>query len=377
MTTVTTKKTEIPKTTTKFIEIVNWQKAQSMTMSDAPWLKLYTSILDNDRIDLLDDASYRLLNGLWALAARMGTHIFPANPGWLMRRIPFLKKEPDLTPLLEAKDMYGRAAPFIRYCKPPAEVTEEEGKSKRTTKKKTAKKTNKKSTTKKEESREEQSREEKRREDETLTDFGREERDLKKTGLNSVSEKEQKKTEQNPSRAQTEQNTAEHIPTSQNRPQNPSNPMESEVTAVKAHHVPKQPSSALRGGDPQHIGRIISDRFPAHWQDPDAKAFGWEIVEALGISTDRENQQSRAEWGAFASWWSRLKQVVPSVVYEELRAVAIAKAEYVRIKGKSARNKSAVWFGIVSGILSSRDISLPPARASPKVSIFSFRCKAM
>jgi len=153
----------------------------------------------------------------------------------------------------------------------------------------------------------------------------------------------------------------------------PVNPMESEATAASSHHVPKQPSSAFKQGDPQHIGRIISGRFPEHWQDPDAEAFGWEIVEALGMSTDRENQQSRAEWGSFASWWSRVKQAAPTVAIEELRADAIKKAEYVHTKAKSARNKSAVWFKIMRGELLSRGIALPDSRASPAFNVN--RCK--
>jgi hypothetical protein len=157
----------------------------------------------------------------------------------------------------------------------------------------------------------------------------------------------------------------QQTPTQAVKPVEPENPTDSEAGAVVTHHVPTQPRSAYRDGRPQSIGHIISGVFPAHWQDADAEAFGWEIVEALGISSDRSNEHSRSEWGSFAAWFSRLKAAVPSVVYTELRGIAVQKAEYLRKKGKSARNKSAVWFKILNGELSSRGINLPDARASP------------
>lgn len=430
-----------------YFEIVNWKKAQP-TMLDGEnyWLKLYTSILDNEKIAALDDKSYRLLTGLWALAARMNTHTFPADTKWLMRRMAFLTSEPDLQPLFEAKDMYGRDDPFVRYCDPPDQQQKNEAPSGNTKKTYSQKRGRKKdqqrqktsetskgqlyeraieiaskrgyasannlqkklkighpkaliiidlmreegllgeyvdckgyvyitSSEKTEESRIEKSREEEIREDtEILTDFGREERELNNTGLNPVSDKKQGKAEQNPSRAQAEQNIAEHIQTNQNRPQNPSNPMESEVGAVTTHHVPTQPRSAYRSVEPQHIGHIISGMFPPHWQDKDAEAFGWEIVEALGYSTDRNNLQSRSEWGSFASWWSNIKNTVPTQLHSELWDIAIKKARYVNSpKAKSARNKSAVWFKIMRGELLSRGIAWPDSRASPASNVN--RCK--
>ncbi len=158
------------------------------------------------------------------------------------------------------------------------------------------------------------------------------------------------------------------------KPVNPSNPKESEAAAVSTHYVPKQPSSAFRGGKIISIGDVLVKRFPEHWQDQDAEAFGWEMVEALGYSTDRNNEHSRAEWGAFAKWWVNVKNTLRTQLHSELWDIAIKKAKYVNSpKAKSARNKSAVWFKIMRGELLSRGIALPYSRASPAFNVN--RCK--
>jgi len=445
MTTVTDKKSEIPKTADKFFEIVNWKKAQEYMQGDNNfWCKLYTSILDNEWIISLDNISFRLLINLWVLAARLGTHIFPTDSKWLKRHMPYLEDEPDLKPLFNAKDLHGNPVPLVLYCEPPVKqqknntssedtkktYSQKRGQKKEQQREKTDETSNdpigsiiyKKAIdvgskrgyvsannlqkelkighpkalsiidlmrekgllgkyvnskgyvyiassekTETEEKKVDKSREEQKREDtEILTDFGRKEKELNKTGLNPVSEKDQSKAKQNPSRAQTDQSKTEQTSAGPNREQSPLNPMESEVTAASSHHVPKQPSSAFRGGGAQHIGQIISGIFPEHWQDPEAEAFGWKIVEALGYSTDRKNPQSRSEWGSFASWWSNIKNTVQTQLHSELWDIAIKKAMYVNSpKVKSARNKSAVWFKIMRGELLSRGIAWPDSRASP------------
>jgi len=89
-------------------------------------------------------------------------------------------------------------------------------------------------------------------------------------------------------------------------------------------------------------------------------------VRALGYSDDRHNVTVRSEWGAFAAWWSKVKKAAPTIVLDELRAKAIHKANYLRTKGKSAKNRSAVWTHIMAGELSQRGVTMTQlARASP------------
>lgn len=204
-----------------------------------------------------------------------------------------------------------------------------------------------------------------------LTDSGKEKEERKeKTDLNTKTEtnQEQKENPQAEAQRRKQELMQAEAQNSAKKSANPLNPKESDAGAASMHHVPKQPQTSFRGGKPNSIGHIISGAFPEHWRDGDCEQFGWEIVEALGYSTDRQDAHSRAEWGAFAAWWSRLKKAVPSVVYEELREIAVTKAKYVRNKGKSARNLSAVWFKIMEGELASRGISLPDVRASPIIS---------
>jgi hypothetical protein len=85
------------------------------------WLKLYTDLLDHDVYtdEGLSDSSRVLVTAMWMYAARTGRHIFPADPKWLYKKIPWLKQEPDYRPLLEAKNVYGEPTPFVRYCDAP------------------------------------------------------------------------------------------------------------------------------------------------------------------------------------------------------------------------------------------------------------------
>jgi len=218
-----------------------------------------------------------------------------------------------------------------------------------------------------EKSKTEKIREEKIREETDSYRNPEEEREReKKTGLNT-SRETQKQEKQNPSTAESNSSTiTEPAHKDTQKPAKPENPMESEAAAVSTHHVPKQPSSAYRRSGIVHISDCLNQRFPEHWRDEDCQQFGWAIVEALGMQVNPDNEQMRSEWGAFASWWSRLKAVVPSVVYDELRVKAIDKARFVNSpKAKSARNKSAVWFTIMAGELNSRGITLPAPRVSP------------
>ena len=166
------------------------------------------------------------------------------------------------------------------------------------------------------------------------------------------------------SREQTEEQRETEEP---ENPENPVSPIDSEAGPARALHiVPKPARSAIRHSSPQQLGSVLAERFPDHWQDRDSEAFGWSIVRALGYPDDRQDEQIRSEWGSFAAWWSKVKVGSPVTVLDDLRATAIRKANYLRLKGRSARNKSAVWFHIMAGEMNRRGMTTTqPARASP------------
>ena len=97
----------------QFVEILNLERGRRH------WMKLHTSLLDDDAFASLEDSARMLIVALWLYAARVGQHVFPADPKWLQRKIPLLNSPPDLQPLLEARDMYGNPAPFVQYVDPP------------------------------------------------------------------------------------------------------------------------------------------------------------------------------------------------------------------------------------------------------------------
>lgn len=343
----------------QFIEIVNWKKAQPrMKGGGNDWLKLYTSLLDHDGFGGLDDSARMLIVALWLYAARSGLHILPADPEWLARKIPMLNSKPDLEPLLNAADCYGNPTPFVRYCKLPKAGKGGKARSKskpdKTAGTKVATRARRAQKTRVEESRVEETEE--REEPKPLRVSEEEKREKKERVVTSPRRKRKEQT------AAAQQTGAE--------PEKPENPMESEAGPAKAklYFLPKPARSAIRRSRsrPQRLGEVICEWLPDHWQDPDAESFGWEIVQALGYPDDRLNKESRSEWGAFASWWSKVKKAAPALALDELRAKALQKANYLRLKGKSARNRSKVWFHIMNGELSQRGVTLTqPARASP------------
>lgn len=330
----------------RYIEIVNWKKAQPRMKGDKnPWMKLYTSLLEKDAFAELNDTSRMLIIALWLYAAWSGRHVFPADPKWLKRKIPLLNSTPNLKPLLEAVDGFGNPKPWIKYCKD------------RRAKKSRSKERKKESTKerKKEREKRENRKKEKEKRAETLTGFGKEKK--KEKTLTGFSKEEQNTTDQ----SRSEQRTG-----TEDQKREPANPNESEAGGSESHIMPTAPRSVSNAG-PQSLGSVLAERFPEHWHDPEAEAFGWEIVEALGMPRNPHNLRIRSEWGAFAKWWSRLKTVAPALMLCEIRKTAIAKARFVASpKAKSARNRSAVWTHIMDGELSSKGISLPPARAGPK-----------
>jgi hypothetical protein len=435
----------------KFIEILNWKKYQEkMPEKGATWFKVHCSLANCEAFQLLNYKAQMTLIALWLFAAESGRWIIKADPKYLFRKCRLLKEEPDLKPLLNAIDDYGRPNPFIAFCDAPAEGDStasdcdpsrsrkgalESGKSARSKAQpkerarvvnyedemllKTACKIGdyrgyvsartlqikmkigylkarsiiemmlekgligmyksglgygylaaleKRNTEKR--------REDKSREDGILTDSERKkDREIRTESLRTPVEakpadRQYQQEQQNPSGKTQQQNQALMQAKPQDtaqKPVEPANPMESDVGAVSSHHVPTQPRTAYRGGKIVRIKDVLNNWLPAHWQDPDAEQFGWDMVAALGYPTDRTNQASRSEWGSFAAWYCRLKQVLPAVVYDELREIAIKKAIFIKTKARSARNKSAVWFKIMDGELASRGIRLPDSRASPAV----------
>jgi len=325
------------------------------------WMKLYTSLLGHDGFAGLDDAARMLIVSLWMYAARSGLYILPADPKWIWRKIPMLNSEPDIEPLITTQDAYGKPTPFLAYCQPPGQVDTDrsEAEAEQPAKKVTKKKKRRPGTTVATRTRGAQrdrkrveSREKRREkiEDVTLAGYEREKERKKKERVNSAVRKERGRTEK------TETEASE--------PEKPENPNESEVGPANGHHVPKPARSATRG--PQSIGSVISDRFPQHWLDPDCEAFGWKIVEALGMPHDEHNMQIRSEWGSFASFWFDVKQYASTMLHDDIRRVAVNKALFVSSnKAKSARNKPAVWRHIMDGELAKRGVRIPKKRAGP------------
>ncbi|MHC4464525.1 MAG: hypothetical protein ACYS30_24310, partial [Planctomycetota bacterium] len=288
--------------------------------------------------------------------ARSGLHILPADPQWLKRKIPMLNGTPDLRPLLDAADVYGEPTPFVRFCNPPKTKKAAKARpagptrSKSKTGTRVATRARRARKTRVEESRIEETEEREDREETKPLRVSKEKNRREKKRIST--------TEQ-----QRQQRAAE---TAAEEPEKPENPIESEAGSAKGHCVPRPTRSAFSRSKPQGIGEIVNEWLPSHWQDPRAEQFGWEIVRALGYSHDPLNQHSRSEWGAFAAWWYKVEQSAPAMALEEIWTVAIGKANYLRTKGKSAKNRSAVWFHIMAGELNQRGVSItPPARASP------------
>ena len=208
---------------------------------------------------------------------------------------------------------------------------------------------------------------------ETLTGFGKAKTEEKKErGFKAPRNNKPGRTEQTDQKKQAEQRATEEqrekrAAEEPEKPEKPENPTDPEAGAAELHILPKPPHSVIRRAGPQSIGAVIGSRFPEHWRDPDAEAFGWEIVKAIGLPDDRNNTIVRSEWGAFASWWCRVKKASPSMSLDELRSIAVGKADFVRRKARKAKNHSAVWTHIMAGELSHRGVDItPPSRASPE-----------
>jgi hypothetical protein len=330
----------------RWVEIVNWRKAQpKMRGRGNTWMKLYTSLLDHEGFEGLDDTSRVLIIALWLYAARSGRHVFPADPKWIAKKIPMLHKKPNFKPLLEASDAFGNAEPFLRYCEaPPAEEAEPQAKPKRGTQR-----------TRKAKPEEPEKREEKRREERrTEKTRAEQKRPPNPDGFGKERKEKKRRVPSTPRKRTAQQSRSD-------QGQKPENPKQSEAEAASATLLP-------HGTPPPSVGRIrgvcrIGDVVKLHWLDPDAEAFGWQIVEALGLDGDRLDREVRSQWGAFAAWWVTAKAHVPGPLLGELREKAVGKAKYIRKKGRSAKRPGAVWQTIMRAELARFSSRAPPAAA--------------
>ena len=398
-----------------FFEVINWRKAQpKMPRGEAAWLKLYTSLLEHDGYASLDDRSARVLIGIWLLAAKTGEHILPADPEWLQRAL-HLPYEPDLAPLAECRDAWGRPQPFVRYVDGPGgKPAGDKGQpSKALGRPRTAKRRRgatgtgrrakghcacgaalkgrrrkcdacKAATAEAARARRrdrEGSRtkpcakpnEAERSRTKTRAKPDEAGRNRPKTGSGGLirseikeereerREREEKKTrtltgsgkrEEEEKRVAQTQETAEARTT---EPEQPENPTPSEAGSVRLRWPGPAPAS-FRGGEPVPLGSII----PLHQIDREAEAFGWAVVAALGLPGGPDDQQVRSEWGSFASWWCRVQSQWGGPA-AELWHVAIVKAEHIRRRGSGARKPGAVWHHIMRGVLAKGPRSPPAA----------------
>ena len=85
----------------KYIKIVDWDKFQHYTKRNPPWIKLHTSLLDNEAFECLHNDSKVLLICLWLFTARKGNGEILANLAYLQRKLPVGKKV-NLQPLMDA-----------------------------------------------------------------------------------------------------------------------------------------------------------------------------------------------------------------------------------------------------------------------------------
>ena len=84
-----------------YIKICKWEEFQHYKKRNPPWIKLHTSLLDNESFECLHDDSKVLLICLWLFAARKGNGEIPANIAYLKRKLP-IEKKINLQPLIDA-----------------------------------------------------------------------------------------------------------------------------------------------------------------------------------------------------------------------------------------------------------------------------------
>lgn len=84
----------------KYIRICDWDEFQHYKKRNPPWIKLHTSLLDNESFECLQNDSKVLLICLWLFASRKGNGEIPADLDYLKRKLPIGKKL-KLQPLID------------------------------------------------------------------------------------------------------------------------------------------------------------------------------------------------------------------------------------------------------------------------------------
>jgi len=84
-----------------YIRICDWETFQHYTKRNPPWIKLHTSLLDNEKFECLQNDSKVLLICLWLFNSRKGNGEIPADSAYLRRKLPVGRKI-DLQPLVDA-----------------------------------------------------------------------------------------------------------------------------------------------------------------------------------------------------------------------------------------------------------------------------------
>ena len=82
-----------------YFRVKNWERFQHYRKRNPPWIKLYTSLLDDYEFSCLQDDSKLLALCILMLAAKCHNKL-PTDPSWLHRKTG-LQQIPDLEPLFE------------------------------------------------------------------------------------------------------------------------------------------------------------------------------------------------------------------------------------------------------------------------------------
>jgi hypothetical protein len=82
----------------EFFQVRNWPKFQHYSKRNPPWIKLYTSLLDDFEFLALSESSRLLAMNILMLAAKTDNKL-PKSPEWLQVR--FAMQECDLQPLYD------------------------------------------------------------------------------------------------------------------------------------------------------------------------------------------------------------------------------------------------------------------------------------
>ena len=110
----------------EFYEIRRWRDFQHYRHRSPPWVKLHVDILTSDDWVLLADVSKLLMVTCMVVAARYDGRV-PADPEYL-KRVAYLDKRPDLTPLIDCGFLVKLQAPasVVQATASPETETETE-----------------------------------------------------------------------------------------------------------------------------------------------------------------------------------------------------------------------------------------------------------